>query len=542
MSLIKNKSKSNSSSSKKSGQEAHRVKPMSRIQVASKKMTADKPILKKNQNLKSKNLNVQTKGITDINFGQVASTVMDTIGTAGRLAGGDVSAILDVPNTVMKIINTTSNVVSDLKRSDVPVPDKVIGLSSENLNNPTVQNDKILTEVKKYIPVVNMSSIPSSYANSVSIPPITRKDGILKNGQRYVNMTGSNMARQVTYSPINANTMLTVLATRVHPNIGSSLFGTRLQTLSQTFQKWRLNKFVIQYIPTQKTSEPGSVYMTVKQGTDLTPPPDVQSMSQNELFSSNTAYSTGSLTVPGNSGWYYTATDATTDFKFFTTWSLFITTLSNISTIVPVAGEILIHYDVDFAAPVGSPNSNYYLDIISKITTSRLAYAPTDLVYRDFLRLGIKLCSDLYKYVSSDTYKSSLSKTLNSSLQLVAELDVIKFQHRNSISIKEFCLNLCESGVFDAFFENRRAENIRFTFKPLFERVFQDIIESFGPFIPLIDVEISDHGVHSLGFVHRVLSFILLRLDESVSNRYGLDSDSEEESEEEEPDEKSLCS
>lgn len=291
---------------------------------------------------------VSVTGIQDINFGDVISTVGDVVRTGTRLASGDPSALLAVPNTIMKVIDTGSSVIRDLNKKDGE--SKVIVNPSEKIES---QNEVVLEKLKKTIPVIHTSSLPTAFANEVTLPPVVTTEKIV-NGRRILNIKGSNVLPPLEYA---ATYIVHRAYAIVITPVTSGFFGPRCKAISEVFQKWKLNSMQIEYIPTQPTNQPGNVILNILESTNIPlAATTLSDLSQREHFAMTSSYSKTTLRVPGRNTWFYTdETNPTgSDIKFFTGWTAEFYTAGNINTLVGEAGYPVISFDIDFCAAAES--------------------------------------------------------------------------------------------------------------------------------------------------------------------------------------------
>jgi hypothetical protein len=112
-----------------------------------------------------KSSGIRPSGIID----DVISTGMSVGKVLSSVAEGNPAGLLEIPNTVMKVIDTSKNIVRSIQSSDAK--EKVVLEDKKDIKS--VQDTVILDKLSSVMPVVTTTQLPTSYSTEVSIPEIT---------------------------------------------------------------------------------------------------------------------------------------------------------------------------------------------------------------------------------------------------------------------------------------------------------------------------------------------------------------------------------
>lgn len=255
--------------------------------------------------------------------------------------------LAEIPGNIMKVIDVGKDIVRNLQTSDTTQK-----VTLENKGDMLEkQNQVIVNKLSEHMPVVNTSSIPSVYSTEATTTPLKVVDQYVREGRRVVRVHGANMSGRVIYHA-SSPTALNGSVGLITP-VNSTDYGTRLLAFAGQFQMYRVNSINAQYIPQQSTNQPGTVFLNFLDGT-LTGTAftngvtTITDLSQRECFTSCSAYTGTSLTVKGKGDWLYVYNAYGGDAKFFASMMFVSACTGNTSATVPIAGYVLLTYDIEF--------------------------------------------------------------------------------------------------------------------------------------------------------------------------------------------------
>jgi len=288
---------------------------------------------------------VRTSGIGDVNFGQIISTASDVISEGVGLLSGNPGALLNLPNTILKVVDTTKSAVSSLRQDNAP---KVV-IQKDDISK--LQNQKIINELALNVPIVNTSSLPSSTGNQISLPPL-RQEEYMSHGRKILRISGAAIIGVVGFGASNA--MYKAFNELLTP-ISSASFGIACSTICQVYQKWRCPQVSWQYIPIIGNDIPGSVHLTCLDGTNASTTPTVDDLSIREHYSPGSAKDSIQLHVKNGPEWYWLTNPASPNdepLKFYAHQRLEIfMENNNTATGWPsAAGQVLASFVVEFTS------------------------------------------------------------------------------------------------------------------------------------------------------------------------------------------------
>ena len=277
----------------------------------------------------------------------VVSTVASVGKTIADVATNPEAGILEIPNTILKVIDTSQDVIRNLTESDVKNP--VVLDTKADVN--TKHNEIIVDKLKQSMPVVNTTAIPSAFRTETSNAPVTVTESFDRDlGRKIVNVSGS-----ITFINALYNASATVIegrAGRLLPS-DSLIFGSRCAQIADTFQLHRINKITAQYVNQQGTSEPGNVFMLFMDGVDTTtafaPSATLSDFSQREGYKLFSAGGLGQVSIRGKGNWLYMDNYNGDDPHFFSDLMFVFGCIGNTVANVPIAGTITLVFDISFA-------------------------------------------------------------------------------------------------------------------------------------------------------------------------------------------------
>lgn len=296
--------------------------------------------------------NVHSSGIID----DVWSTGKSVASTVAGLAEGNPLSLLEIPNSVMKVIDTTKNIIRNVSQNDAK--EKVVLPTHSDLN--TVQDNILIDKLKKTMPVITTSQIPSSYATEYSQPPLVVTERTMPDGRKVTNVNGT-----FALPPCSDDGIVDHLWNykyRMTP-VGGLVFGSRVEALSNTFQMWRLNSTTATFIPTQGTDFVGNYTMNFMEGTDIAAHYDTsvgyQDASQREFTQPGTLKQGSTLTYKGKGDWLYIFNNLSEPLKFFTSTTFGVLTYNYAPPAIGAnkVGYVLFSFDLDFMSQSENPLS-----------------------------------------------------------------------------------------------------------------------------------------------------------------------------------------
>lgn len=313
-------------------------------------------------------------------FRQTVGGIVDVAEEVISSIEGNPISIAKIPNTILKAVETGKSLYNDV--SGLLSPQKIKVDPGQVISE---QNEKIVKEISKSMPVINTQGIPSSFVSQLTLPNITVKSTMEK-GQKITNVTGCNAFVQFHHA-ITTN-WTHALAWPLEPITGGSIFGSRVIKIASLFQRWRLNSFSIQYIPTQPLSDPGGVAVVVNNSTNLGSVqlgmiPDVSTFSQYQHKLLCSSGSKGDLSIKMKNPWLFCSPQAGDSVKWYYQWVMGLFVYGNGDGLA--CGTLVCTFDIDFCQEV--PQSTYFLDHYMKyIMGSWIRYSPVELSFSVWLK------------------------------------------------------------------------------------------------------------------------------------------------------------
>lgn len=300
---------------------------------------------KKNLVLKSSTQDrLAPSGIID----DVLSTGKSIAKTVSTLAEGNPMGLLEIPNSIMKVIDTTKNIIRNVSETDakakVILPDKT--------DITSVQDTVLMEKLSEGMPVVTTTQLPSSYAVEHSMPTLRTYETVYPDGRKGIRVVGS-------YSlPTAANTTASntfIAYDNVLNPSSAPFFGSRLSTLSDLFQMYKFNNLTAQWIPTVGTDYPGNMIYCFSDGTDVAgqwaPGTTYQQVSQRDCIQPASVKQGSNLTVKGKGDWLYvydTASDGLAKFYASQVFGCCFYNVAVATSPVTQLGHFFITFDLEF--------------------------------------------------------------------------------------------------------------------------------------------------------------------------------------------------
>jgi len=262
-----------------------------------------------NRNLKSFS---SRTGIQDLNFGQILDTALTVGKTAVDTLTNPVQGLTEIPNTVLKVIDTSVNSVTALNKSDLPT--KNIQMVKSDLNQ--IQNQRIVDELGKTQPIITTTQLPSSYSTELQIPPPRTYENVDSDGNTVSTAVGGWQPQLVQSSASTLQQCVGVLKMLV---TDSSTFAPNITNAALNKSKWRLNYIDIMFLPSNGQSYPGNFYITATRGTIQVLTPTLQQLSQRKYFVKGSLNKPLQMRVIGEDKWFQVYNPAGgEDWKFYT--------------------------------------------------------------------------------------------------------------------------------------------------------------------------------------------------------------------------------
>lgn len=440
------------------------IKVLSRKQAQQLKVSSGTKITKsslKTSNVKSGK--ISTTNIVD-DIIDTTSSVLDT--AIGSMSLNPI-ALAKIPSTIMKVVDTGSNIVKNF--SGVKDESKIVLDKNTQIVG---QNQKLVTELQKHMPVVQTTSVPSSFASQFTAPPLVVSNNISKNGVKITNVQGSNLYGSLSYGSDTSFGLRS--STRISPTASGTIFGSRVYAMALLFGRYRLNSFSIQFIPSQPTSSAGNIYIMAYNGTDdanfnVYTKSDV---SQMENFVMSSGSQKASLGVRCLNPWLWTYQSVVTDpLKFYYQWCVAHYSSDNSSI---VAGQLLFTFDLDFAQALthaGSFIDYFKLDLQS----IWVRYVPIQVSFDSYLSA---MSASIKKVINASEFNQgilsdSFGLTVNKQLFSIR----MKFDDSKLLKVIYEFLETLDMMAVESDSENEE-EHKRVSFN-LFNKVSKDILANF---------------------------------------------------------------
>lgn len=245
----------------------------------------------------------------------VISTGMSVAKTATDLIEGNPQAIVDIPNTIMKVIDTTSNIIRNVKNSDAT--EKVVLKDKVDVSNH--KDTVVIEKLRDSMPVITMTQIPTAYSTEYRQNPLVFRSLGQFNGRDVIEFNGSYALLPVLRGSDGHETWSNAM--RLTPS-NPACFGTALFTHLELFQMYKIIDVTDHYIPICGTDTHGTVILNFNDGTDIGnhfhSDKTYQDVSQREHVMCTSSKMSTNLTIKGKGDWLYiSASEPGDSLKFF---------------------------------------------------------------------------------------------------------------------------------------------------------------------------------------------------------------------------------
>jgi len=320
-----------------------------------RKMNSSVPV-KKSQSTNPRFLNssqqIKPSGIVD----DLLSTGKSVAKTVSSLAEGNPLGLLEIPNSIMKVVDTTKNIIRNISESDAT--QKVILQDKGSLKS--VGDTVVMEKLRENIPVVTTTQIPTSYAVEHTLPSLKTYDTSYPDGRKGVRAIGSCSL------PSAGNTTgaqsFTAYVTTLNPD-DDSFFGSRCASQSELYQMYKINEITAHWIPTVGTDYPGNMIYSFADGTNSSNQwaggITYRDVSQRDCKQPATVKLGSNLTVKGKGDWLYVDDNGTGDPKFFAsmTFGTIFYNVAPVTSPVTLLGHFFVTFDIEFKGNMEFPYS-----------------------------------------------------------------------------------------------------------------------------------------------------------------------------------------
>jgi hypothetical protein len=431
-------------------------------------------------------------------FGNIVQQMEDVAETTIGAFEGNPISLAKIPNTIMKVVDIGTNVVKALRPDDVSKKitlDKGVQITQEN--------ETVVKELSKSMPVIHTSGIPSTFVSQLTLPQPVIKTTFEK-GLKITNIQGSNAFRLITYpgSPTAWDFQTSFPMT---PTGSNPIFGARCKSMADIFQRWRLNSFSFQYVPLQAATQSGNIVCIANNSStlssvDIVRIPDMSTASQFENKMWCHAGSKGDLAVRCRNPWLWsnpTLGSSYEDLKWFYQWVVAIYTYGNKE--IP-AGTMIVTFDIDFTQDVAQSTS--FLDrFVLNLHKDWIRYSCGNLSSINFFRI-------LYKMVEGERKKD----------------DIVSFTDFKWSSTPDSLQLECDTKLYNELISHVPEDERLISFDQ-FQAVIKTLEKEFSSFFQLISNDTLSH----LSVLQRVLkAYLIYRRDLEKKFQVDLDLDDEE--------------
>lgn len=282
----------------------------------------------KKTTLVNKNLNQTQKRVKIKTSDKKFSGIIDNIGSMFD-AGVSVAdtIITTMENPVDGLLNKLPNSIAKIADMANTISKPLVPNSNEEkkpvITGPILKEskeEKFITRLKKDIPVVNITQMPSSYSPDYSPAPLTIKDSMFGNTP-CVRINGSVIMEGVQ-APDNTGTLHRLRTGFLNP--GTTNVGSILRTMTGQYQKHLWLNAALFYIPQCPTTVQGNIMLSWQNSPNnaYTPTTFLTELSQRSSFAQGHVNKGLTLPLKGDHkqlyNWFSTYTS---DMKFYSDWS-----------------------------------------------------------------------------------------------------------------------------------------------------------------------------------------------------------------------------
>jgi len=290
-----------------------------------------------------------TKGIIEdigkvIKVGEsVADTIVSTIENP-------------IDGIINKLPNTVATFVDAMGGNKTSLNPNAPGQVSMSGELKTSKDEKFVDALKKEMPVVQLTAIPSGFAADYKSPPISITD------TKWNNIPSTRVSGSVILGSINNGTGgLVRHQSRI---LNPSIMGGQLASISQLHQKHLWLNIGLFYIPTCSSTQLGQVILSFQNSPNVTysATANINLLSQRDHFVMSHCFKGMSLPLVANFKQQYNRPSGTPsgDPKFYADWAFEVWT-DNVQTANPATtlGSFGIVYDVLFFSKIESDAIEY---------------------------------------------------------------------------------------------------------------------------------------------------------------------------------------
>lgn len=274
------------------------------------------------------------------------STGMSVAKSISGLVSGDPKGIAEIPNSILKVVDTTKDIIRNVSQSDAK--EKVVVKSGQELKS--VENKIVIDKLQESMPIITTTQLPSSYAtefNQAQIETGTRT----WNGRNISFARGSFAMATVSDDNNPASTRWNP-GLRMEP-VSGTVFGSAVANIALKHQMWRIKSVTATFVPSQGTDFIGNCLLNFMEGTDVASQYAVgvtyQNASEREHVNFGTLKKTLDLTYKGKGDWLYCYNGAGADPKWFSSTTFGLLLYNYVPTATPnKVGFIYLTFDLEF--------------------------------------------------------------------------------------------------------------------------------------------------------------------------------------------------
>lgn len=279
----------------------------------------------------------------------ILSTGQSVAKTVSSLGSGNPLGLLEVPNSIMKVIDTTKNIIRNVSTTDQK--EKVILSNQSEIKS---QGDQVLlNKLKTTMPVITTTQLPTSYSTEYSQPPLEITE--YSAGNRKIQRVRGTYALATCVDDNNSLSTRWNYSFRLTPT-SPGVFGSRVNAIADKFQMWRIKSVTASWIPTQGTDYVGNYYLVFMDGTDIAnhyaASITFQDISQREHAQPGSVKQGSNLTYkPVDNNWFYCSNWASSDMKFYSPASFGTLVYNYVPTVTANrVGYVLLTFDLEFTS------------------------------------------------------------------------------------------------------------------------------------------------------------------------------------------------
>lgn len=434
------------------------------------------------------NLSSNGGGVVET-LSKIYDTGKDVVRDVAKVASSDPTVFLTAPSTLMKVVDVTKNIISNITEKDGKKP---------ILSGPvkSKEDHQILEKLKEAQPVINTTILPTASATNVEMPTMTQEPKVYPGGRRGFNIKGSYFTGRCGSAKSNVDTWYGLPGGNAISASNNSLFGDRVASILQLHQLFRVNSCTLTFMPFKGMNYEGNVMLNIADGIDTVMGTSVtmEVVSQRENVAFGDLKTPLSLTVKGLSDWLWCNNTGSRDPKFFASMCYGVCVFSTANTssdpdVVP-CGNIFFTFDVDC---MSATETAYSLGGIIRREITSNWLSNTNVVYKDLYCLYLA-------YVLKE-YLESLDSKSDSDFENLTTSNIVMFLTKQK---KSFSIPVDQKDVF-AYIQNAS-----------YKREFHDVVEDILKFIDTnedLKSRLGKFGFHLEKALDTLLSRMALILD-----------------------------